>query len=148
MTPPSSVQARRRASTGNHCPRPSSVCMDTFKKQKLRYAEGLKRHFVDANETDQDDCQSSGASLSKKRHISASDSEGRAFDVVPLNGKHQSPAKRSKQRSCSKCCVTFSSVADFLKHSRLHTAPYKCPLCSEICQDLSNMKAHVNAVHV
>ncbi|CAN7993504.1 unnamed protein product [Ixodes hexagonus] len=149
---------RRRSS--HPPPRPSSSCLDAFRRQKLRYAEALKRHFIDGDDVDASRKGSeNGATSSKRRHLSAE--KRRLARPLSVNGAQteQNAAaatrKSSRPKSCSRCSKMFPSAVELQKHSASHggstvsdITPYKCPLCSQAFQTLSVIKAHVNAVHV
>ncbi|KAG0429490.1 hypothetical protein HPB47_023582 [Ixodes persulcatus] len=150
---PSQPTLRRRSSQPSHSPRPSSSCIDAFRRQKLRYAEALKRHLIDDDASSRKDSEN-GATSSKKRHVSSADKRRPAR---PLSVNGAEPTRRnSRPKSCSRCSKTFSCAAELQKHAASHgstnvatdATPYKCPLCSQTFQTLSVIKAHVNSVHV
>uniref|UniRef100_A0A090XAA7 C2H2-type domain-containing protein n=1 Tax=Ixodes ricinus TaxID=34613 RepID=A0A090XAA7_IXORI len=134
---PSQPTLRRRLSQPSHSPRPSSSCIDAFRRQKLRYAEALKRHLIDDVDNSRKD--------SKKRHVSSTDKR-RPARPLSVNGavcSRTEPTRRnSRPKSCSRCSKTFSCAAELQKHAASHgstnvatdATPYKCPLCSQTFQ--------------
>ncbi|CAN7991484.1 unnamed protein product [Ixodes pacificus] len=155
---PSQPTLRRRLSQPSHSPRPSLSCIDAFRRQKLRYAEALKRHLIDDDDNSRKDSEN-GATSSKKRHVSSADKRrpARPLSVNGAVGSRTEPTRRnSRPKSCSRCSKTFSCAAELQKHAASHgstnvatdATPYKCPLCSQTFQTLSVIKAHVNSVHV
>lgn len=148
----STVVERRNFRT----PRPASACLEAFRSQKLRYAEGLKRHFVDDHALSDSGNTKSGDTASKKRQVTSSFNLGkRRFEATNTEDSHPNAERencpvssRKSKKSSPQQSEAFASVVKLEKHSLSRNVPYRCPLCSQTFQSMTIIKAHVNSVHV